>query len=299
MRKSLIIFMTFLLGINVSYTQEIDSLFDRLLAIDNYGTQYYSVDGIEISTQTKHAAFKPKSLKKNFYELKIKDHHLTMSNNKLEMENYHWSITNNKKNLMNHSSYYLVKQKDDLVTGVIFNYPQKILPNNDFEIYFIDKFIKDQIPDSIYHTFKMDSIRFVNRYLKLPNECRWMGVNNIQFSYNGQMNWSIHHSLESAQNSIESQFLYSSSLNQIKIHTDEYIPVVFENVRMRARKVVFKTKGLTKFLMLGSGSADLIVYYVATKVGGRYVSCILSHWSNDKIGKNGLPYLLSQVMKLE
>lgn len=299
MRKSLIIFMVFLLGINVSYTQEINGLFDRLLAIDNYGIQYYSVDGIEISTQTKNAAFNSKSLKKNFYELKVKDHHLNMSSNKLEMENYNWSITNTKKNMMNHSSYYLVKQKDDLVSGIIFNYPQKILPNIDFEVYFIDKLIKDQIPDSIYHTFKMDSIRFVNRYLKLPDQCRWMGVNNIQFPHNGQMNWSLHHSLESAQNSTVGQFLYSSSLNGIKVHSDEYIPVVFEKVHTRARRVIYKLKGFTKFLMLGTGTSDLIVYYVAVKIGDKYVSCVMSHWSNDNIGLNGLPYLLSQVMILD
>jgi hypothetical protein len=49
-----------------------------------------------------------------------------------------------------------------------------------------------------------------------------------------------------------------------------------------------------------AGGKSLTVYYVAEKVRGNYLSCIMSFWDNDEINpETQLPPLLEKVMKLE
>jgi hypothetical protein len=45
------------------------------------------------------------------------------------------------------------------------------------------------------------------------------------------------------------------------------------------------------------GSNVLVVYYVTGKVRGKFVTCVLSHYEDDK-GANKLPPLLSEVLEL-
>lgn len=299
MKKLLLVIIAFMQFFNVSHGQQLEGLFDRIKGINNYGTQFYTVDGIDISVKAENADFEPNALKKSFKGLKLKNEYFNKTNTKLSFENYHWTSVEYLKNNAIYSSSYFVNGNSDSVYGILFTYPKQIFPNEDFEAFLIDKIVNNAVPDSIYQSIDMNKVKFIDRILELPARCRWMGINNIQFPYNGQMNWSLHYSLESAQNSIENQILYSSSRSSIKIHSDEYVSVIFENQHTKARKIVYKIKGFWKLLMLGNAGSELIVYYVAEKVGDKYVSCVMSHWNNDNISQNGLPYLLSQVMRLE
>jgi hypothetical protein len=46
------------------------------------------------------------------------------------------------------------------------------------------------------------------------------------------------------------------------------------------------------------GSNELIVYYVAEEIRGRFVSCVMSHYDIDPLTESGLPALPGKVMKL-
>ncbi len=48
-----------------------------------------------------------------------------------------------------------------------------------------------------------------------------------------------------------------------------------------------------------TGGKTLTIYYIAEKVRGNYLSCVLSYWNNDVITETGLPPLLNEVMKLK
>ena len=45
------------------------------------------------------------------------------------------------------------------------------------------------------------------------------------------------------------------------------------------------------------GSNELIVYYVMAEIRGRYIACVLSHYS-DEAKEGELSHLLSKVMQL-
>jgi len=49
-----------------------------------------------------------------------------------------------------------------------------------------------------------------------------------------------------------------------------------------------------------SGGKTLTIYYVAEKVRGNYMNCVMSFWNNDVINpETNLPPLLDEVMKLK
>ena len=52
-------------------------------------------------------------------------------------------------------------------------------------------------------------------------------------------------------------------------------------------------------LKVDSGAKNLIVYHIAEEINEKYLSCILSHWDNDRIQPSVLPALLEKLMFLE
>ncbi len=73
------------------------------------------------------------------------------------------------------------------------------------------------------------------------------------------------------------------------------VNVIFEGQKTVATRSKVKIK-LPKLIM--GGSNVLIVYYVVCEVRGRYVACVLSHYTDD-INADELPPLLSEVMELD
>ena len=72
------------------------------------------------------------------------------------------------------------------------------------------------------------------------------------------------------------------------------LDVLFEGEKVKTVKQRVKIK-LPKVVM--GGSNELIVYYVMAKIRGRYIACVLSHYS-DEAKEGELPHLLSEVMQL-
>lgn len=76
---------------------------------------------------------------------------------------------------------------------------------------------------------------------------------------------------------------------------NEEVDVYFKNSETKAIRSKEKIK-LPELVM--GGSNILIIYYVSTKVRDRYVTCVLSHYTDD-VNADNLPPLLSEVMALK
>ena len=178
-----------------------------------------------------------------------------------------------------------------------FGYLNKL--NKDFEQKYANLIMKDEIPKEIFEPMNIDSIDFAGRKIELGNECYWTSVNTVQCPYYGEMNWSVHKSLESAKNTIETQFYITKNKKGGKVISEAEVDVVFEGTETKARKIIYDFTGVKSLLAGMSGGKTLTVYYVACEVRGNYVSCCMSFWNNDTITENGLAPLLEKVMQLK
>lgn len=164
--------------------------------------------------------------------------------------------------------------------------------NSKFELKFNNLVIRDSIPDECLSHMVVDSIRFAGRYIHLGPACEWKGVNNIQCSGMGQMNWCEFQDFSGAVEMIRVQLATSRTTGHVK--TAECIPVLFEGNQTKALRLKYKI-ALPKVVL--GGSNNIVAYYVVSSVRNRYVGCVISHYE-DEAREGELPALLSEVMKL-
>ncbi|MCI9846186.1 hypothetical protein [Flavobacterium pectinovorum] len=275
-----------------------DDFSQRLKAINTQSATYYNIDGIDFSSQTYNYDFSEKSLKKIYKKFDIKDSDLKTKDESLSNNNLH--VVKTKKitdNLVQTNSYYFVEDNNKTITIIWFGYFNK--PEADFEKQYINRIIKNEIPEEVFESMTIDSIGFAGRKIRLGNNCSWTNVNTVQCPYNGEMNWSVHKNIESAKTAVDNQFTITKSKGGIKVISEEQTTVVFEGTETTAKKIVFDFTGMKSLLAGMSGGKTLTVYYVAEKVRDNYVSCVMSFWNNDNITKDGLAPLLEEVMHLK
>lgn len=280
-----------------AYAQEDSTLFERLQAIANGGVEFFNVDGIEITSQALNGELSKKNISKKFRKYSIKEADLNQSDSTLGMPNYYvFKTEHTAPDLTNNTSYYFITTPDGM-KAVTFGSINKT--NRAFERYFLKLLINNEIPRSVYASLNVDSINFAGRKLPLGSSCRWMGVNNIQCPYYGQMNWNVHSTLQDALASATNQYKTIQVKKQGKVVAEEEVDVVFEGTDVKARRIVYDFKGVTSLLAGMSGGKTLTVYYVAAPVRQHFVSCAMSFWNNDAINPSGLPPLLEKVMVLK
>lgn len=296
MKLSLFILSFFFLS--MAYSQVDEAVFSRLQAISNNGIDFFNVDGIEITSERTNAPFDPKNISKEFKQFKIKKKELVESDSLLGFKNYYVFKTQEEpKGYHNNISYYFVKDSDNRVIGFTFasiNKTDKV-----FERNFINTVMNNQIPNSVYNDLRADTINFAGRKIPLGANCNWMGVNNIQCRYYGQINWSVHRTLEDAKETMNNQFASIKSRKNGEVVADTTVNVIFEGMATEAKKIIYDFTGVTSALVGMSGGKTLTIYYVATPVRNIFVSCVMSFWNNDQINPSGLPPLLEQVMTLK
>lgn len=281
-----------------SFGQDVNKkLLSRLQAIANDGTAFFNIDGIEISDAAVSTTFSKKSIAKKFKHYGIKEAELILSDSSIKQPNYYVE----KKieiapDLFQHSSYYFVETSNG-VNGVVFSAVNKT--DKTLEKELLPLILDNQIPRSSYERLSVDSINFIGRKIKLGKSCRWMGVANMQCPYNGQMNWSLHSTLQDAKITVENQFKVIQAKKQGKVVTEEEVNVIFEGAEVKAKKVIYDFKGLTSVVASMSGGKTMTIYFVAAPVRQNFVSCVMSFWNNDQINASGLPTLLEQVMELK
>ncbi|HEX4887408.1 MAG TPA: hypothetical protein VFV37_05110 [Luteibaculaceae bacterium] len=108
------------------------------------------------------------------------------------------------------------------------------------------------------------------------------------------MNWSEFSSLERAKQMTEGQKALNASLKMGDVLEDVEVDVIFEGQPTKALRRTLKIK-IPQLIM--GGSNILIIYYVTAQVNNRYISCTLSHYTDDVNAKK-LPPLLREVMAL-
>ncbi|MBS1738634.1 MAG: hypothetical protein JSS98_18805 [Bacteroidetes bacterium] len=287
----------FILSSPFLYAQKNDSLFSRLQAISNSGLDFFNVDGIEITSQIINSEFSKKGILKKFKKFSIKENDLILTDSSIHSQNYYLSKSEEiQPGTVQYSSYYFIENKYKQITAITFagfNKNDKV-----FENKFVGLILNDEIPKSIYTPLEIDSINFAGRKIGLGKSCHWMGINNVQCPYYGQMNWSVHKTLEDASKSADSQYTVIKLKRGGKIISEDTVNVIFEGVPVKAKKAVYDFKGVTSLLVSMAGGKTLTIYFVAAPAKQNFVSCVMSFWNNDNINPSGLPPLLEEVMKL-
>ncbi|QTE21863.1 hypothetical protein [Polaribacter cellanae] len=281
----------------ISFAQK-DSIFNRLQAINNNGISFYNIDGFTITSQTLNYPFTEKGLKKVYRKYSIKKKVKKTKDEQISYNNYY--VQNNEnitENLVQNNSYYFIENQEKRITIIQFSSINK--RDKEFERTIIRQIIEKKIPKENFASIRIDSINFAGRKIKLGNSCNWMGVNNVQCPYYGQMNWSVHKELQDAKNTVEQQFEITKSQKGGKVISEEIVDLEFEGLETKAKRVIYDFTGVKSLLIGMSGGKTLTIYYIATEVRGNYVSCVLSFWNNDTITENGLSPLLEKVMKLK
>jgi hypothetical protein len=299
MKKQLLttLFLALLLGFP-SFGQETDSLFSRLQAISNNGTDFFNVDGMSITSQRIEAEFSKKNILKKCRKYGVKENQLNLADSLLQVPNFY--VTKSETpfpNAVQYTTHYFVEGKDKKIIAVTFGSINKT--DRDFERSFVKLILNDSIPASVYEPLEIDRINFAGRKITLGRSCQWMDVNNVQCPYYGQMNWSVHKTLADATQSVNNQFNVIKAKKQGKIVAEDAVNVIFEGTEVTAKKAIYDFKGITSLLVGMSGGKTLTIYCVAAPVRQHYVSCVMSFWNNDNINPSGLPPLLEEVMKLK
>ena len=297
MKRQLLLLLFIVSAHSFLYAQQNDSLFLRLQAISNSGLDFYNVDGIEITSQNINSDFSKKSILKKFKKFSIKESDLNLADSSIHSQNYYVSKSEEiSPGTIQHSSYYFIENKSKGITAITFADINK--GEKAFERNFVDLILNDKIPKSVYTPLTIDSINFSGRRIALDNSCRWMGINNVQCHNYGQMNWSVHKTLEDASQSVNNQYTVIKLKRGGKIISEESVDVVFEGTTVKAKKAIYDFKGVTSLLVGMGGGKTLTIYFVAAPAKQNFVSCVMSFWDNDSINPSGLPPLIEQVMKL-
>jgi hypothetical protein len=273
-----------------------DSLFNRLTGITIRDMSFYNVDGTEITVQQAAGEFSKKNIVKKFKTYRVRESDLNNSDSALGYTNFYVPRTENiAEGMVQQGSVYFIENAGNLyaVTFTAFNKNDR-----DFQREFMRLVLKKSIPADVYVREAIDSIPFAGRKIALGSSCQWMGINNVQCPYYGQMNWSVHKDSADAVLAVAGQYEAIKARKNGKIVSDEMKDVAFEGAPVKAQKVVYDFKGLTSVMAGMSGGKTLTIYFVSAPVRGRFVSCVMSFWNNDRVDESGLPPLLGKVMKL-
>lgn len=250
---------------------------------------FFEAEGYDIFIQSFDNGLDDKGISKIKKKYALKESQLTID-----------SVTNLKiltrtedtRGVTAYFTYYLVPVNEKKSTVIGFVRPKT--RDVGLERDFVNSYLSSKIPDYIYTKLEIDSIDFVGRTIDLGPICRWMSPHNIQCPNYGQMNWAIFDNLKQAEEYRDTHFEMAKNKSLIDIKEEKWILLKFEGQETKALRTKIKVQ-LPKLVM--GGSNILVVYYVTGYVRGKYVTCVLSHYTDDVVADK-LPPLLSEVLEL-
>ena len=189
-------------------------------------------------------------------------------------------------------SFYLVPINQSMTSVVGF--ARSMDRDISLERDFVKTYLSGKIPDFVFTSVEIDSIDFAGRTIQLGPICHWMAPHNIQCPDRGQMNWAIFDNLKQAEEYRETRLEMAKRKTITDVKEEKWIDIKFEGQTTKALKTKIKIQ-VPKLVM--GGSNILVVYYVTGLVRGKYVTCVLSHYTDD-VGADKLPPLLSEVLEL-
>lgn len=298
MKKILLLVVSAILIAVAAFAQNENQMLNRIQGIYSDGIDFFNVDGIEITSQTKPEEFSKKNILKHFSKLKIKEKDLMQGDSALGFRNFYVvKKYEEPKGVPNSVSYYFVENKNNQILAVTF--ASLMATNQALERQLVPLLRDGAIPPRVFNSFGTDSINFAGRKIKIGRNCAWRGVNNMQCPSYGQMSWSVHATSESAQQDIDTQVARIFNQKKGKTVLDTTVAVIFEGTEVPARKIVYDFTGITSLLLTMEGGKRLNIYFVVAPVRNNYVSCVMSFWDTDQINKSGLPPLIERVMSLK
>lgn len=293
--KVILTILTFLTSFNLLTAQTIDAgqVFSNTHGIKQEGTIFYEVEGYSIFVHSHKASFDEKGFNKIKKKYSI-NKEISPTNDTTFQTCKLLVKTDKRTKLVTESGiYYLFPQGQSEIKVIGLQTLNK--RDEELEKFFVESILDNSIPSSVYSSMVVDSINFAGRFIVLGPACHWMGTHNIQCPNLGQMNWAEFRNLDKAKEMVNAQFDITANKVIGEVLQQDTINIIFEGTEAKALKTKYKIK-IPQLIM--GGSNILIIYYVATEVRGKYVACVLSHYTDDVNAKN-LPPLLNEVMKLK
>ncbi|MBV7441355.1 hypothetical protein KRX57_07970 [Weeksellaceae bacterium TAE3-ERU29] len=289
----LIFFILF--GFSTVFAQENDFL-DRLSVMENNGKTWYNIDGYSITKEDFDKDFNERNLKRIYRKHGIKKLDVKNTINDFDFKNFHVVKTSEFANSLKQiDSYYFVENEEGEISVIWFIR----VNNNDFDLEkkMVNAIAHNQIPKDKYVSMKTDSVDFWGRKIALGNNCNWTFLNTLQCPYFGEVNWSIYKNLDQAKIDNDNQLLMTKSQKMGKIISEEEVDILFENVRTKAKKAVFKLNRVTSIF---AGGKSLTIYYIAERVRDKNVRAVFSFWDTDEINPaTKLSPLLEKFIELK
>lgn len=292
MLKLAIAALLWLIAASISAQDLGKSLNDMIQGIKQEGVTFYEVSGYQIFHQKLKAPLSEKTIKKfkKKYDF-AKDYTPVSKSLNGEFLVFESKRSTNEESPELGRSYYTYE--DDSGNGFLIGFANISSRDTAIENYMAKSIRDGTLPETVYSPQNVDSIKFAGRYIQLGPVCRWMNTHNIQCPNYGQMNWSEFSDSTRAAEMTEFQRLLNNQKFLGKEKESSYVNVLFEGSEVQVLKSKVKMK-IPEFVM--GGSNVLIVYYVTSKVRDRYVSCVLSHFTDD-VNADDLPPLLGEVLE--
>jgi len=276
-----------------------DPIFDRLSAMENNDKVWYNIDGYSVTSEVFHDSFDEKGLKKLFKKHSIKDADVKNKNPNISFNN--WTVFRQKKitdQIYQSHSYCFVENPNRTITLVWFI--KNGTTDKNMEEYLVNAIIENKIPGENFVSREISRINFAGKEIELGNNCYWTFLNTVQCPYFGEMNWSVHKTLEDAKETAENQLKIAKSRKGGKIISEEDIDIEFQDIPVKAKRLIYDFTGWKSVLAGMSGGKTLTIYYVAEKVRRKNISCTMSFWNNDEIHPDSkLPPLLEKIIKVK
>jgi hypothetical protein len=275
--------------------QEIDPVivYSNMHGIRQEASTFYEVEGYSVFVQIQKTSFDEKGFKKIQKKYSIDKEKVAIDN--LDFPGgkiFEQEVQRTEK--VRQTAIYFLFPEGDYATRVI-GFQTVNTRDLQLEKFLVKALLGNAVPERVYTSMYVDSIKFADRFIILGPACNWMGTHNIQCPYMGQMNWAEFRSLDRAKEMIDAQFDITANRAMGEILEQDTIEVKFEGIDAKAIKTKYKI--LIPQLIMG-GSNILIIYYVVAEVRGKYVACVMSHYTDDVNAKQ-LPPLLSEVMELK
>lgn len=278
-------------------------ILSRLQAVSNGDSDFYNVDGVNITYEVIRHRFTMANILHYYGQFIPDESALEYSDSTISLRNFvHERIDSVCEGVNIYTTYYFIEEPAAGITVITYSSPGKDSKETQRELNPL--ILGKKIPESVFNKMIFNSINFAGRKIELGTyAAQWTNVNCVQWPYNGEMSWSIHHDQASAALSVEMQRRVTAENNSkqfsASLVSDEMENVLFEGAPVVARKVVYKPEGeIAAKLASTSDGETMVIYYVSAFVRNNWVSCMMSHWSNDAIGESGLPTLLEKVMTL-
>lgn len=251
---------------------------------------YFEMSGYDISVRfVKGSIGDRKAMDDQKKKYKIKNPSANYSEPGLEFENLVIEQEDSLKNnpsVRIYSAYYFIQYQPGMFAVFHFHTPDQ--RDFVFEREFVSDYISGKLDPYILEDPSGEYMDFAGRNIQLGTACRWNSPHNFHCR-GGQISWSEFPSFERAEINMENRIKANHGDNLMVI-SEDHIEVLFEEIPTTALRVAYLQKN-------SPNRYPLIVYYLCQEVRGRYISCIMSHYGQNRTDFE-LPDLLTEFMSI-